>query len=444
MELEFQPCRLWQDIQPVHIFRADGSQQVCLSVVDNNGNEANICEQITITPSPPTQKPFVDFTYSPMNPIVSETVKFTDRSWDPNAPIIAWHWEFGDGSTSDSQTPSHVFGNAGDIRTCLTIIDRERVSARRCMPIVLSPIPPNPEPVVDFIYIYKPNATDNSSPVEFIDRSFDPNGSIISWHWDFGDGNVSGTPNPIYEFHTADYMNVCLTVIDNKGASATKCKWMPTHVNPRSPRPLLPPPPPLFDNPHADFTYSPIDPMVNTPVHFKYDSSYGNKSITNWYWDFGDGISSIEPNPNHSFSYPGDKKVCLTVTNSRIATSECKRIFVSTKPLVEPPMLPSKPQVHVTYVVRLSGQFHYVGGDLVDISDLEIYSLDQGQSSVPYTDPYDDTIRGFRVPPSDILFAFRNRKTARAVVLNPNTVSIVGSADWRKTATGAWGLQVAR
>jgi len=69
----------------------------------------------------------------------------------------------------------------------------------------------NEKPIVNFSY----NISAYQRKVDFIDNSSDIDGSIISWHWDFGDKTNSTQQNPSHTYNKCGYYNVNLTVTDN-------------------------------------------------------------------------------------------------------------------------------------------------------------------------------------------------------------------------------------
>ena len=72
------------------------------------------------------QPPIADFTYSPSLPTIKDgnnTVQFTDTSTDPDGTIVAWLWDFGDGTTSIERNPSHKYLSEGAYTVILTITD---------------------------------------------------------------------------------------------------------------------------------------------------------------------------------------------------------------------------------------------------------------------------------------------------------------------------------
>ncbi len=95
---------------PVHTYTDNGSFNVCLTATNAVGSSTN-CKTVNISLTP--QIPIADFTYS----VSGLTVSFTDVS--ANLPV-SWLWNFGDGTTSALQNPSHAYSNYGDYTVCLT------------------------------------------------------------------------------------------------------------------------------------------------------------------------------------------------------------------------------------------------------------------------------------------------------------------------------------
>jgi PKD repeat protein len=74
----------------------------------------------------------------------------------------------------------------------------------------------NQYPIADFTYSI------DGLTVTFTDQSYDPDGYIVTWLWDFGDGQTSGIPSPVHTYAVDGTYTVSLTVTDNEGASSTK------------------------------------------------------------------------------------------------------------------------------------------------------------------------------------------------------------------------------
>jgi hypothetical protein len=78
-------------------------------------------------PPPPNEAPSADFSFS--EGFSSLDVDFFDDSFDPDGTIVAWAWNFGDGSTSTEQNPSHTYAAAGTYTVHLTVRDEDGATA---------------------------------------------------------------------------------------------------------------------------------------------------------------------------------------------------------------------------------------------------------------------------------------------------------------------------
>jgi PKD repeat protein len=149
-----------------------------------------------------------------------------------------------------------------------------------------------------------------------------------SYFWDFGDGTTSTDENPVHLYATSGWYYVCLTIMDSTNncydtycynlniviASSGGCQayfW-------------------------SSLVWTPIS-LPNTYEFFDYSS--GNS--TNWLWDFGDGTTSTQQNPVHTYSATGSGfyLVCLTITEydpitqALICTDTyCDSIYLSNQP----------------------------------------------------------------------------------------------------------------
>jgi serine protease AprX len=139
--------------------------------------------------------------------------------------------------------------------------------------------------------------------VSFSDMS---TGVPASWLWDFGDGNTSTDQNPIHTYSTAGKYTVGLTV-ENAAGSNTETKSEYINVTKKVPT--------------ADFSASATSGKAPLKVQFT-DRSTG--SPTSWKWSFGDGSSSTQKNPKHTYSKAGKYAVSLTVKCS--AGSDTKNV----------------------------------------------------------------------------------------------------------------------
>jgi PKD repeat protein len=129
--------------------------------------------------------------------------------------------------------------------------------------------------------------------VQFTDAS---TGSPTAWDWDFGDGDTSTEQNPSHTYDVEGLYTVSLTVT-GPGGEDTLVKT--DYINAYEAAPA------------AAFSGDPTTGPVPLNVQFA-DESTG--SITDYEWEFGDGDTSIEANPSHTYDAAGHYSVRLTVT----------------------------------------------------------------------------------------------------------------------------------
>ena len=215
------------------------------------------------------------------------TANFTDQSI---GGVGQYHWDFGDGDTSNFQNPQHSYPSPGDYEVTLTIYDN--YCRRRVFSDSIS-ICPDTSTLGFF-------ASSLGRSVTFVDTSIS-NGYQFSW--DYGDGQTGQGPINNHTYNTAGVYWVCLSVTDSCRTkqycdSVTVCN----------------------DTIISNFSFS----TTALQVSFS-DSSQNAQSLL---WDFGDGTTSTAPNPNHIYSAPGYYLVCLTATGICNSSVYCDSIGV--------------------------------------------------------------------------------------------------------------------
>ena len=160
-------------------------------------------------------------------------------------------------------------------------------------------------PVASFIYSPE-NPIVNESVTFNASASYDPDpdGEIVSYEWNFGDGNTTTTVNPIithaYTAHGTYNITLNVTDIENKADTT----WDIVTVR---------------EHPVAYFTYSPAAPIVGETVTFNASlSTPDGGTITSYAWNFGDGNTTTTVNPiiTHAYTAEGTYNVTLTITDS--------------------------------------------------------------------------------------------------------------------------------
>ena len=299
---------------------------------DANGN--NMIKNITITKGTfeiKNQPPVADFTFSPTKPKVSQAVTFTDSSNDPDGKIASWKWEFGDGTTSTDRNPTHQYSQSGKFTVKLTVTDSDGATNSKSEEIIVGTQPPQAK------FTFSPALPNPNQVVQFTDQSTDPDGTVTSWSWDFGDGTPpSTTRNPTHKYSAKGKYTVKLTVTDNSGLTNARSETVLIGLKP----------------PVAKFTFLPASPKAGKMVRFTNQSIDPDGKIVSWSWDFGDGSpTSAAKNPKHTYIKEGTYSVKLTVTdNDDLTATATKEITVGAgKPTVSVHCFPNPASTATTF-----------------------------------------------------------------------------------------------
>jgi len=222
------------------------------------------------------EKPIANFTYLPSNPTTIDNIQFKDTSRDPAGILVSWFWDFGDGVVSALQNPIHKYNEIGIKTVSLTVRDDDGFQDTISYQIRVL----NALPIANFTYKLTGSIQDT---ILFNDSSTDIDGNIVSWSWDFGDGNFSTGKITTHNYKNEGIFNVTLTVTDDDGGTDKKSR-------------MIVPPPPKIDGLQVndakdgklDITWNPI----NGYAYFNYYNIYRDGSAltttsTNFYRDTG-------------------------------------------------------------------------------------------------------------------------------------------------------------
>jgi len=229
--------------------------------------------EVVVTFQPPT----ADFTLTPEEPVAGEPVTFDGSlSFDFDGKIVAYAWDFDGDSAVDATDPivEWSFETAGEASVSLTVTDEtgNEDTLVQAIPIsegeaVEEPVSSSFQPpIADFSFA--PESPRVGDAVAFDGTlSFDFDGEIVLYSWDFGDDGTSDAAGPtaIRTFSTAAAVAVRLTVTDDGGNSDSIVRTVDVSAVPAEEpvdvRPSLLPP-------TADFSYAPGRPIAGEPVTF--------------------------------------------------------------------------------------------------------------------------------------------------------------------------------
>lgn len=310
-EWDFGDGNTSEDVNPVHIYEDPGTYTVKLKVTtaigDNTETKANLINV--------QERATASFTASPRAGASPLAVQFTDTSDPGSSPITQWFWDFGDGTSDTRQNPQHTYTAAGAYTVSLSVTTA----------VGQSPIASQ----LNFIEVEElPKANFSASPtsgpaplnVNFTDLSSGGSDVITEWLWDFGDSTSSTLPSPSHRYASDGVYDVSLTVTTSSGKSHTLTKAGFITAQ---------------QSPNAAFSATPRNGEAPLTVQFTDLSDPGSAPITSWQWDFGDGSTSVDRNPFHSYTRPGRYTVTLgvsTAVGSDTAT-QVNYITVEQKPV---------------------------------------------------------------------------------------------------------------
>ncbi len=192
--------------------------------------------------------------------------------------------------------------------------------------LVLQPLAaPNQSPVAAFSASSSPAAVGQS--VTFSSSgSYDPDGTIVSWSWNFGDGSTASGNTPTHAYGAAGTYTITLTVQDNGGATGSIAHSLT--VNPAANQP-----------PAASFTAMPSPALVGQTVTFNGTGSYDpDGSVVSWSWSFGDGYTGSGSTPTHAYGAAGTYTITLTVQDNGGATGSIAHSLTVNAPTNQPPV----------------------------------------------------------------------------------------------------------
>ena len=269
---------------PSHSYPAPGSYFATLSVITDVGCISDTATRNVIL----SQLPVANFGASAPR-CAGKVITFTDSSVSSGSVLAKWFWDFGDGSPviiATSNAPqTHTYAAPGSYNATLKV---ETTSG--CQSFVFTKvIMIYSDPTAAFSLngaVCLPQGTAN-----FVNASTMPDGTgpLLTYLWNFGDGNTSTTTNPVHIYTTGGPFTVTLTATSNNGCVNTGTQTLNN----------------IYAQPHAVFTVDSIESCYGGTFNFIDQSTAANSTVTSWFWDFGDATTSTAQNPNKQYSAPG-------------------------------------------------------------------------------------------------------------------------------------------
>lgn len=275
-------------VTPSHTYTTGGNYQVSLTVTDNQGATNTVTQAVTVA-GPPNQPPVAAFSDSNVNLAASFDAS---ASSDPDGSVASYAWDFGDGNTATGVNATHTYTADGSYQVSLTVTDNEGAATSITKTLTVAA---NKAPVSSFV------ATNSNLAAAFdASASSDPDGTVASYAWDFGDGNTGAGVKATHSYSSAGSYQVTLTVTDNQGATNASTQTVTVTAPPNQ-------------APVAAFAAS------NSNLVVAFDASGSSDpdgTVASYLWDFGDGNTGTGVSASHTYAAAGDYQVALTVTDN--------------------------------------------------------------------------------------------------------------------------------
>lgn len=354
-----------------HTYAGPGLYPVVLEVESDQGCRDTVTHDVTVHP-----KPEAEFTFADVCDGLE--VQFQDQTTLLSGSLISHDWDLGDGNTSTQASFAYTYAAPGTYTVVLMV-----ETDNGCRDTISHDVTIHPNPIVDFAASF---ACEGDTSF-FTDQSSILTGSIVSYDWDFGDGDVSTDQNPYHIYSVPGTYTASLTLTSDQGCVTTLSIPVVLPPGPPAPTPLhdtvctgfepflaaIPPNVPGTINwlyspnsthPfHSGNTYTP-GPIIEAQTYYlQYVSDEGCKSsmaaivaavnvppqvpiqwsseeveipsaiveftadppnsVVGQLWTFGDGFTSTQTAPVHQYAQPG----LYDVTYWLVDENGCERIY---------------------------------------------------------------------------------------------------------------------
>ncbi len=294
------------DLNPNHTFAQFGTYNVCLLVKRTVPGTVpcirEFCQLITVLAPPPPCNLHAAFSFV-RDSVQTNKVYFTNLSpgLTPNTIV---HWNFGDGTGSAEPNPVHIYQSSGAYTVCL-LVRRDSLCAADTCQLVQVQVPSSCNLVVDFSSMMD---SLHNNVIHFTNLS-SPLAATDSVTWTFGDGTASHDVNATHTYAQGGVFSVCLLVKKSGTNTTVPCVRELC-------RSIIVDTPQVQCNLQANFSIA-LDSIHPNTVYFNNQSApvAATDSIR---WTFGDGSSSADMNPVHTYNQPGTYSVCLRVKKVQV------------------------------------------------------------------------------------------------------------------------------
>ncbi|MBL4709102.1 MAG: PKD domain-containing protein, partial [Flavobacteriales bacterium] len=238
-----------------------------------------------------------------------ESVTFINSSFG-GANRYRWNYDLGSGfQNGGGGNKTRTYNTTGDYTIRLAV----RINgAQGCVDTADVDLHVLPSPSANFSF-------DNNNLCDSMDVTFTntSSGAIVSYNWNFGNGNTFiGLNPPIQPYLAPSTYNVSLVVANMRGCSDTEMKTVRVR-----------------ETPVSNFTVNSV--CLNIPATFTDLSTSGGDPITSYNWAFGDGATSTQQDPTHLYTAFGTYTVRQIVSNGFCNDTSELMVTVENRPTAD-------------------------------------------------------------------------------------------------------------
>lgn len=230
-----------------------------------------------------------------------------------------WSWSFGDGSGSNIGQPGHVYAQPGSYTACLTAISIYELQGGgliTCVDTMCQQVfVPQADPCDSLGSQFQHGPGGGANTIFYSAN----NATADHWLWSFGDGTFSDNgPQGVHEYPGPGTYELCLTASYLIPGTQDTCSTTTCH------QVVIPGTDPC-DGLQACFS---IMPMGGQSVMFMNCSAAPGTNLQ-YTWHFGDGSTSSETSPDHTYTAPGVYTVCLVAYWENCVDELCQTVVVA-------------------------------------------------------------------------------------------------------------------
>jgi PKD repeat protein len=263
------------------IWKAFAKRGLGFSAVQANPNNVNDgTAAFDVPPSCTDISDLVAFTAS-QTIVCDGVIQFTDES-----AVIAseWNWDFGDGNSSEVQNPTHNYTESGTYTVSLSIAGENGFGTLIVTNYITVTLPEEPTNII----------SNDGCIGDEVTLSAEVSNGVIVW----SDASLTYAADTFYTTLTAG--NNSITAFNQIVVDGDTCNSAPIEI--------------VISGSTAAFSFAP------NGLNVQFNSTSSN--AVEWFWDFGDGNTSTDENPAHTYAAEGIYEVSLTINNGSCSVSE--------------------------------------------------------------------------------------------------------------------------